>query len=75
MVEPEAGKNIALNAGLAFVSGDLVVLTDDDAIPRPDWLVRLRQAADSNPTFGISVAWFAALGNRTSGLAAQLGPA
>jgi GT2 family glycosyltransferase len=51
--EAEPGKNAALNAGLALVSGDLVVLTDDDAFPRPDWLVRLREAADANPTFGI----------------------
>ena len=53
VVEPKAGKNAALNTGLAFVSGDLVLLTDDDAFPRPDWLVRLRDAADANPTVGI----------------------
>jgi glycosyltransferase involved in cell wall biosynthesis len=51
--EREVGKNLALNTGLAFVSGDLVVLTDDDAFPRSDWLVRLREAADCNPTVGI----------------------
>ena len=51
--EPKAGKNTALNTGLASVSGDLVVLTDDDAFPRTDWLVRLREVADSRPTFGI----------------------
>ena len=51
--EAEAGKNTALNAGLPFVSGDLVVLTDDDAFPRSDWLIRLRDTADANPTFGI----------------------
>jgi glycosyltransferase involved in cell wall biosynthesis len=51
--EPEAGKNVALNTGLPFVSGDIVLLTDDDAFPRPDWLVRLRDAADSDPTVGI----------------------
>ena len=51
--EPAAGKNRALNAGLAFVSPDLVALTDDDTFPRPDWLVRIRQAADAQPTYGI----------------------
>jgi glycosyltransferase involved in cell wall biosynthesis len=51
--EPAIGKNTALNTGLAYVSGDLVVLTDDDALPRPDWIVRLRAAADLNPTFSI----------------------
>ena len=53
VLEPHAGKNIALNAGLAYVAGDLVVLTDDDAVPRPDWLVRLREAADSHAGYGI----------------------
>jgi L-malate glycosyltransferase len=47
------GKNAALNAGLALVSGDLVVLTDDDTIPRPDWLRRLRAAADDHPEFDV----------------------
>lgn len=51
--EPKVGKNTALNAGLALISGDLVALTDDDTFPRPDWLIRLREAADSHPTFGI----------------------
>lgn len=51
--EPKAGKNVALNSGLAFVSGDIVLLTDDDAFPRADWLVRLRDTADSHPTVGI----------------------
>jgi glycosyltransferase involved in cell wall biosynthesis len=45
------GKNAALNAGLARVSGDLVVLTDDDVIPRPDWLRQFRAAADSHAEF------------------------
>jgi glycosyltransferase involved in cell wall biosynthesis len=44
---PVPGKNHALNAGLAHVEGDVVVFTDDDVFPRPDWLVELRRAADS----------------------------
>jgi len=51
--EPRPGKNAALNSGLPFVAGDLVVLTDDDIFPRPDWLVRLREAADARPAFGV----------------------
>jgi glycosyltransferase involved in cell wall biosynthesis len=46
--EPAAGKNAALNAGLRHVAGDLVVFADDDGFPRPDWLVRLREAADEH---------------------------
>jgi glycosyltransferase involved in cell wall biosynthesis len=51
--EPKRGKNAALNMGLSHVEGDLIVLTDDDAVPHPDWLVQLRIAADSQPSFSI----------------------
>ena len=49
------GKNVALNAALELVlreGGDgqeLLVFTDDDAIPRPDWLRRLQQCAARQP--------------------------
>ena len=51
--EPILGKNASLNAALASVEGDLVVLTDDDILPRCDWLVELRSAADSQPSFSV----------------------
>jgi glycosyltransferase involved in cell wall biosynthesis len=53
IVEAEPGKNAALNRGLSAVEGDLVVLTDDDAFPRTDLLVRLRAAADAHAGFSI----------------------
>jgi L-malate glycosyltransferase len=53
LFEPSGGKNAALNTGLASVEGDLVVLTDDDALPRFDWLKELRLAADSHPSFSV----------------------
>jgi glycosyltransferase involved in cell wall biosynthesis len=56
--EGKLGKNIALNAGLAHLEGDLAVFTDDDIFPDPDWLIRLRTAADEHPecsVFGGSV--------------------
>jgi glycosyltransferase involved in cell wall biosynthesis len=53
VVEPKIGKNFALNAGLEFLDGDLTVLTDDDAFPQRDWLVRLRGAADAHPQYSI----------------------
>lgn len=49
------GKNAALNAALELVlrqSGDgqdLLVFTDDDAIPQVDWLRRLQQCAARQP--------------------------
>jgi L-malate glycosyltransferase len=51
--EPKPGKNFALNAGLAFMEGDLLVLTDDDVFPHEDWLIQLRAAADAQPEFSI----------------------
>jgi glucosyl-dolichyl phosphate glucuronosyltransferase len=47
--EPVAGKSRALNRGLGHASGDLIVFTDDDVLPRCDWLVRLAQAAHRHP--------------------------
>ena len=37
LFEAQRGKNVALNIGLLHVDGDLIVLTDDDAVPHPDW--------------------------------------
>jgi glycosyltransferase involved in cell wall biosynthesis len=51
--EPKQGKNAALNTGLSNISGDLVVLTDDDVLPRSDWLRHLRVAANSEPSYAI----------------------
>ena len=51
--EPQRGKNAALNTALSHIEGDLIVFTDDDAIPRPDWLVQLLTAADSQPSLSI----------------------
>jgi glycosyltransferase involved in cell wall biosynthesis len=51
--ESKSGKNVALNTGLGLVEGDLVVLTDDDAFPVPDWLVRLRETADQQPSYSM----------------------
>lgn len=53
LFEPRAGKNAALNTGLPSIVGDLVVLTDDDVLPRSDWLRQLRFAANSQPSYAI----------------------
>ncbi len=49
----DPGKNIALNAGLELLEGDLAVFTDDDAFPHADWLVQLRSAADTQPEYSM----------------------
>jgi GT2 family glycosyltransferase len=51
--EPEQGKNAALNTGLREVVGDLVVFTDDDAVPHADWLTSLRNAAVAHPAHSL----------------------
>jgi glycosyltransferase involved in cell wall biosynthesis len=52
-LELRRGKSAALNTGLQFLEGDLVVITDDDAVPHPDWLVEMRKVADAHPEFAI----------------------
>jgi len=42
---PTPGKNIALNHGLKFAKGDLIVNTDDDVVVEPNWLRELESAA------------------------------
>ena len=51
--ESRRGKNRALNTGLARRAGDLIVFTDDDTVPRPDWLKHLRVAANAHRDFQI----------------------
>lgn len=51
--EPRRGKNRALNRGLRELDGDLAVFSDDDTVPDPDWLRRLRDAADQRPEHAV----------------------
>jgi glycosyltransferase involved in cell wall biosynthesis len=51
--EANMGKSVALNTGLAYVEGDLVIFGDDDVFPRSDWLIRLRAAADGHPSYSM----------------------
>jgi cellulose synthase/poly-beta-1,6-N-acetylglucosamine synthase-like glycosyltransferase len=39
----ESGQVQALNAGLDAVTGDIVMITDDDAAPHPDWCLRVAE--------------------------------
>lgn len=42
----------ALNAGLDRMSGDIAAITDDDAVPRRDWLHRIEAHFRSDPSLG-----------------------
>ena len=46
VVVSQSGTVAALCAGLSHVSGNVVAVTDDDAVPRYDWLERLTAAFD-----------------------------
>jgi glycosyltransferase involved in cell wall biosynthesis len=39
--ESQQGKSFALNRGVALARGDILALTDDDVLPKEDWLSRL----------------------------------
>ena len=47
--EPEQGLSRARNAGLEVAQGDLIVFTDDDVKPNPDWLVAYWEAYQDRP--------------------------
>jgi O-antigen biosynthesis protein len=36
--EPRTGLSLARNTGIAAATGDIIVFTDDDCVPAPDWL-------------------------------------
>lgn len=52
---PEPGKNRALNTAMAeaLPGAELVVFTDDDALPDPEWLRRLWAAAVARPGYAV----------------------
>ncbi len=47
----QPGVVAALNRGLDHADGDIVAMTDDDAVPQPDWLDRLVRAY-ADPALG-----------------------
>lgn len=46
---PQPGKGRALNAALRQAAGDLLVFTDDDVDPHPNWLAELQRASVEHP--------------------------
>jgi len=53
LFEEKKGKNQALNTAIKHVQGDIVVLTDDDIIPQTDWIIKIREIVDKEPSFSI----------------------
>ena len=57
LYEGRRGKNAALNTALAAAlcdpDTDLLVFSDDDAAPAPDWLLRLAACAAAQPAYAV----------------------
>jgi glycosyltransferase involved in cell wall biosynthesis len=51
LFEARRGQNPARLAALPHIEGDLVVFSDDDATPEPNWLSVLRNAADDHQDY------------------------
>lgn len=51
--ESVAGKNRALNAGLQAIDGEIIIVSDDDGIPHPDFLVAWRRVFSRQPSYEI----------------------
>lgn len=49
--ETRPGKGHALNTAFRHIEGDLAVITDDDVIPKPDWLEQYLKLAEENPDY------------------------
>ena len=53
LVETSAGGQVnQLNCGLEGSRGDVIAITDDDAVPRPEWLRRIEKHFSANPDLG-----------------------
>ena len=48
----EPGLVAAMRAGMSAATGDVLALTDDDAVPRPDWVARIA-AHFTDPDLGV----------------------
>ncbi|MGC1587680.1 MAG: glycosyltransferase [Rhodomicrobium sp.] len=48
LVSPRPGKHEAIKRGAELVTGDLVLFTDDDVKPSPDWLTAYLDAANTH---------------------------
>jgi glycosyltransferase involved in cell wall biosynthesis len=53
LLESRQGKSIALNSGLRAATGEILVFTDDDCIPDPNWLVTIAKEFKSDPALGV----------------------
>jgi glycosyltransferase involved in cell wall biosynthesis len=55
LYEERQGKAFALHKGIEKAKGDLVIFTDDDVVPSPNWLVEYENAANNQTDYAIFV--------------------
>lgn len=47
--EPRQGLSFGRNAGIARATAPLIAFTDDDVLPAPDWVARIKRCFDEHP--------------------------
>ena len=58
LYEPRSGKNCAMNTGLSAIQSDIIIMSDDDSIPHPNFLHAWQSAFQAMPdidAFGGSI--------------------
>lgn len=53
LLEPRQGKSHALNRGIRNAAAKILVFTDDDALPAPDWLTQVTREFAEDPELGM----------------------
>ncbi len=51
--ETRQGKAFAIDAGFKYIEGDILILTDDDMRPAPNWIEAYLQEFEEHPEFDI----------------------
>jgi glycosyltransferase involved in cell wall biosynthesis len=51
--QPLLGKSWALNLGIDYATGDLIVFTDDDIIPENNWLIQMSNCVNKNLDYSV----------------------
>ena len=69
---PQGGPARARNHGAAAATGDVLVFTDDDCVPKPDWLAAFADAARAHPNTLLGGHVFNLLHHRYTSEASQL---
>jgi glycosyltransferase involved in cell wall biosynthesis len=72
VARPRAGPAAARNAGAARAHGELLVFTDDDCRPHPDWLRRLAERHLAEPRLALGGRTLNALTNNVFSATSQL---